>query len=88
MHLLCKCGCDMWNGQTPNDIEYRVFSDRRMDKILEKDEISTIEMFGLNDYDVWRCPACRRLYVFKNESGGAGNKVLCVYKPDDDSTII
>ena len=83
MRLQCKCGCCMWNGQTPNDIEYRVYSDRRMDKILERDEVSTIELFGLNDYGVWRCSECGRLYVFKNESGGAGNKVICVYKPEE-----
>lgn len=83
MRLQCNCGNVMWNGQTPNDIEYKVFSDRRMDKILERDEISTIEMFRLNDYDVWRCSVCGRLYVFKNESGSEGSKALCVYKPDN-----
>ena len=83
MHLLCRCGRDMWNGLTPNDIEYAVYSDRRMDKILEKDEMSTIERSMQNDYDVWRCPECGRLYVFKNESGDAGNKVICVYKPEE-----
>ena len=83
MHLLCRCGRDMWNGQTPNDIEYAVYSDRRMDKILEQDEISTVKMCMQKDYDVWRCPDCGRLYVFKNVSGDAGNKVLCVYKPEE-----
>lgn len=32
MRLQCKCGNVMWNRQTPNDIEYKVFSDRRMDR--------------------------------------------------------
>ena len=83
MHLLCKCGRDMWNGQTPNDIEFAVYSDRHMDKILEQDEISTVKMCMQKDYDVWRCPECGRLYVFRNESGDAGNKVFCVYKPEE-----
>lgn len=83
MHLLCKCGCDMWNGQIPNDIEYAVFSDRRLDEICAEDTVSTTELGMLNDYNVWRCSECGRLYVFKNESGEAGNRVLCVYKPEE-----
>lgn len=84
MHLLCKCGCDMWNGQVPNDIEFTVYSDRRLDKICEKDAVSTIELGLLNDYSVWRCPECKRLYVFKNVGGADGNKVACVYKLEEE----
>ena len=83
MHLLCKCGCDMWNGKIPNDIEYTVFSDGRLDEVCAEDMVSTAELGLLNDYNVWKCPECGRLYVFKNESGGAGNNVLCVYKPEE-----
>lgn len=79
MHLLCKCGCDMWNGQIPNDIEYTVFSDRRMCEILEEDTVDTTDLALKNDYNVWLCPKCGRLYVFKESE----NKVLRVYKPED-----
>ncbi len=30
----CKRGCDMWNGRIHNDIQYAVFSDRRMREIF------------------------------------------------------
>lgn len=73
----------MSNGQVPNDIELWVYSDKRMDEILADDTVSTVELAGMNDYDVWKCPACGRLYVFKNGE----NKVLRVYKPEDISDI-
>lgn len=80
MHLLCKCGNDMWNGQIPNDIEFSVYSDRRMCEILENDTVDTIDLAQMNEYDVWRCPECGRLYVFEKSN----NKVLRCYKPEDD----
>ena len=84
-HLLCKCGCDMWNGETPNDFELYVYTDRTMcEKVLENDTIDTVGLAGMNDYDVWKCPECERLYVFKNVSGEEGNRVLRVYKPEDE----
>ncbi len=80
MHLLCKCGKDMWNGQIPNDIEFSVYSDKRMCEILENDMVDTIDLARMNEYNVWRCPECGRLYVFK----GSDNKVIRVFKPEDD----
>lgn len=84
MHLLCKCGCDMWNGQIPNDIEYTVYSDRRMCEILEEETADTVGLALKSDYNVWLCPKCGRLYVFRNESGEAGNKVVCVYRSEEE----
>lgn len=80
MHLLCRCGKDMWNGQIPNDIEFSVYSDKRMCEILENDTVDTIDLARMNEYNVWRCPECGRLYVFK----GSDNKITRVYKPEDD----
>ncbi|MDE7230033.1 MAG: hypothetical protein K2N56_06085 [Oscillospiraceae bacterium] len=79
MHLLCKCGCDMWNGRIPNDIEFSVYSDKRMCEILENDTVDTLDLAQMNDYDVWKCPDCGRLYVFEKSSC----EVLCIYKPED-----
>lgn len=73
----------MWNGQIPNDIEFSVFSDKRMCEILEADVISTLDLAMQNEFNVWKCPDCGRLYVFKNESDETGNKVLRVYKPEE-----
>lgn len=79
MRLQCRCGFDMWNGQVPNDIELWVYSDKRMDEILADDTVSTIELAGRFDYNVWLCPECKRLYVFK----GHENNVVYVYKPEE-----
>lgn len=81
MHLLCKCGIDMWNGEIPNDIEYTVFSDKRMNDIFEEDTVDTIDLAQMNDYNVWRCPKCGRLYIFRN----ADNKLLFVYKLEEQT---
>ncbi len=70
----------MWNRQIPNDIEFSVFSDRRMCGILENDTVDTIDLAHMSEYNVRRCPECGRLYVFK----GSENKILRVYKPEDD----
>ena len=64
--LLCKCGETLSNGLAPNDIQYWVYSDITMDKIAEKNCIDVVELWGNRfDYDVWRCPKCKRLYVFE-----------------------
>lgn len=76
--LECKCGHVMWNGETPNDIEYFVFSDITMDKILSADCVSTIELANKADYNVWCCPECRRLYVFC----GSEREPKYVYSPE------
>ena len=76
--LECRCGHVMWNGETPNDIEFSVFSDKTMDKILSADSISTLKLAEKADLNVWLCPECRRLYVFRsNES-----EPKYVYKPE------
>ena len=79
-HLLCKCGCDMWNGLIPNEIEFAVYSDKRMCEILENDMVDTLDLAQMNEYDVWKCPKCDRLYIFRKPDG----KVLRVYKPEDE----
>lgn len=37
-----------------------------------------------SDYNVWLSPKFGRLYVFRNESGEAGNKVVCVYRSEEE----
>ena len=62
--LGCECGELMWNGLTPNDLQFWVYSDRKMDKIRENDIIDVIELSSMEDYEVWLCPKCKRLYIF------------------------
>jgi len=78
-HFFCKCDERMWNGLTPNDIQYWVYSDRKMDKICENDTIDVIALWDIYDYDVWRCPKCKRLYVFQDGS----NTPKYIYQLED-----
>ena len=48
--LECKCGCVMWNGEMPNDIEFSVFSDKTMNNILADDSILTLDLANKADY--------------------------------------
>ncbi len=82
-HLVCRCGEDMWNGQTPNDIEYWVYSDRQLDSILENDSISTLELAVTMNYNVWKCPKCSRLYVFERKNGAIESKAVRVYRLEE-----
>ena len=73
--MWCKCDERMSNTLCPNDIVYWVYSDVTMDKICENDTIPTISLApncdGLlckNDYVVWRCPKCKRLYVYEKNA--------------------
>ncbi len=68
----------MWNGNTPNDIEYWVYSDKQIDKILEEDKISTLAFTDLFTYNVWVCPKCKRLYVFDVD-----DKFVGIYKLEE-----
>lgn len=76
--LECKCGCVMWNGETPNDIEFSVFSDKTMNNILSDDSILTLDLANKADYNVWCCPECKRLYIFKEND----LSVKYIYKLD------
>ena len=63
--MTCRCGEILSNSLAPNDIELRVYTDKEWDKILEVDTINTWEI-PLPTHDVWKCPKCKRVYVFKD----------------------
>ena len=84
--MLCKCGERLSNTLCPNDIVYWVYSDITMDKICQNATIPTVsftpETDGLldkNDYEVWRCPKCKRLYIFED-----GEKAKYVYQLESE----
>lgn len=62
--VICKCGNILRNQEVPNDVELRVYTDREWDKILDCDVIETWKV-PLPKYDVWKCPKCKRIYVFE-----------------------
>lgn len=65
--FLCKCGETLSNTMAPNDVELKVFTDKEWDQIISVNSIDPLTIPSPM-FDVWRCPNCERLYVFrKNE---------------------
>lgn len=73
--MTCRCGKVLSNSQVPNDIELVVYTDKEWDKICDCDSIEPW-MIPLPQYNVWRCPDCQRIYVYKRRE----NRPLMVYK--------
>jgi len=63
----------------PNDIQYWVYSDKNIDKICNKNKIKVKKIIGKEDYEVWVCPKCKRLIVFKNGK----TKAKYIYKIEE-----
>ena len=61
----CKCGEVLSNSAAPNDIQLRVYTDKEWDRITDC-EIIQPWMIPLPEHDVWRCPVCKRVYVFES----------------------
>lgn len=62
--MLCSCGNLLSTTAAPNDIELRVYTDEEWENILDCDSIEPW-LIPLPKYDVWRCPICKRIYVFE-----------------------
>lgn len=87
--LTCKCGFTMWNGSTPNGIEFTAFSDARLCRLedalpaLPSDPLFLLmDLMDQADYEVWRCPQCRRLYVFDRQDGS--DRASYIYRLETD----
>ncbi len=78
--MTCKCGALLSNSESPNDIQLRVYSDKEWDKILS-DDIIEFSKFPLPKYDVWKCPECKRIYVFEDGL----NVYKRVYKVEEEN---
>lgn len=61
----CKCGELLSNSQAPNDVQLRVYTDKEWDDMFQDDFIEPWKI-PMPTYDVWRCPKCERIYVFKD----------------------
>lgn len=61
--MTCKCGKQLNNHDAPNDIELVVYTDKEWDAICNCDSIQPW-MIPSPKYEVWRCPICKRVYVY------------------------
>jgi len=64
--MTCKCGENLSNSNSPNEIHLRVYSDREWDTFLSEDLIETNKISSPT-YNLWRCHKCERLYVFDRD---------------------
>ena len=60
----CRCGEVLSNSMAPNEIELRVYTDGEWDEIMNADIIEAWKL-PLPNRSVWRCPKCKRVYVFE-----------------------
>ncbi len=61
--MTCKCGKNLNNQSVPNNIELIVYSDYEWDEIC-KDDVIHPWLIPSPKYEVWRCPECKRIYVY------------------------
>jgi len=60
----CKCGEILSNHYVPNDVQLWVYTCGEWSSISENTAIVGW-LFPSPSYDVWRCPTCERIYVYK-----------------------
>jgi hypothetical protein len=65
--MTCRCGETLSTTACPNDVELMVYTDEEWDRILDVDSIETWKI-PLPEREVWRCPWCKRIYVFTDGS--------------------
>jgi len=75
--MTCRCGAYLNNQQVPNDVQLWVYTDRQWEEIFDCDSIEPWTI-PLPAHDVWRCPKCRRIYVFERGDSAAAT----VYAPE------
>lgn len=76
--VICKCGRVLSTTQVPKDIQLKVYTDWEWDKLMDCEMIIPRKM-SLPKYDVWKCPACQRIYVFED-----GNSTpIMIYRLED-----
>lgn len=63
--MICACGTELSNHEAPNDIELVVYTDIEWNKICNCDSIQPW-MIPTPKYEVWRCPVCKRIYVYED----------------------
>ena len=65
--MTCKCGELLSNHEAPNDIELVVYTVKEWEAICDCDSIEPW-MIPSPKYEVWRCPTCKRIYVYERKN--------------------
>lgn len=78
LNIQCMCGESMWDNHIPNELEYRIYSDKQMDSIIQNDAVDSMDLCMMADYKAWKCPKCSRIYLLDTKT----DDVLKIYKPE------
>ena len=65
--MTCSCGARLDNQKATNNIQLRVYTDKEWDEICDCESIQPW-MIPEPKYDVWRCPVCKSIYVYKDDN--------------------
>ena len=70
MHTTCTCGQYLTNVSCPNDIVLWAYPDGQWKEIQAIGKIDPV-MIPRATFEIWRCPKCKRLYIFPYPSNKA-----------------
>lgn len=75
--MTCVCGKTLNNKKTPNDIVLRVYSDKMYGELMDFVDSGINDSIQMPEpeMEIWNCPECKRMYVFKN-----GSDIPTIYK--------
>ena len=73
--MTCSCSEQLSNGASPNKIQLRVYTDEEWERIFDCEAINPW-MIPMPKYDVWRCLACKSIYVYED----GNDKPVMIYR--------
>lgn len=77
--LTCRCGFTIDNRSFPNNYLLIVYTDKEWDTItVGIDKISDLPS---PSREVWKCPVCQRIYVFRRNDSSIPDKI---YRLEDE----
>lgn len=79
--IKCKCGELLSNSNSP-EIEYKLFNEEEWLLLLDRSEKEPVINIDVDKHSIWKCPTCRRLYIFEEY-----NDKPQVYKLEVDNNI-
>jgi len=77
--MTCKCGEALSDTSVPNDMQLWVYTDKEWDMFTTPETLETWSI-PAPPRDMWMCPSCKRLYIFKKGE----DKAFMTYKIEID----
>ena len=75
--ILCECGEQLWDGQVPSPIMWRLIADEDFERFAGQVDAQAIYTAS---QELLRCPNCDRLWIRWNKNSDE----LTLYRPADE----